>query len=142
MDRSVNERFVAYLESNKIDEPKIYLKLHILKGKWNNYKSGTRPITILDLISIINEFKNLNARWLLTGEGNMLTETDENNFDFTSPICKNPICQEKINSLEKCNDLLEKHNSFLQQTISEMSKKGVLIQGEPSGGVEAPGKTG
>ena len=45
MDRSVNERFVAYLESNKIDEPKIYLKLHILKGKWNNYKSGTRPIS-------------------------------------------------------------------------------------------------
>lgn len=144
-DRSVNERFRHFLSKTKgSDEPSVYKELHITTQTWSNYKHGTRPITLDDLISIVRYFKQLNARWLLTNEGNMTEEANSykaeqlSESNQTTPPYKCKICDEKDKQLNLMQMLIDELKA--QREIYEERRRN--CPGESSGGVESPGKTG
>lgn len=145
IDRSINERFRQFLENaGKIDEPSAYKKLHITPQKWSNYKEGVRPITRDDLIGIVGYFKQLNARWLLTNEGEMIIQGKSSqaeksiNHEQTTPPYKCKICEEKDKQIYLMEMLIDEFRR--QRDMDEERRRS--LQGESSGGVEMPGKTG
>lgn len=125
--RSVNERFKEYLEFKNIDAPAHYKAINISKELWSNYKEGERAIPLNRVCDIVQYFKDLNSRWLLTGEGSMI-ETNYQQHDnrysandspqpppITQRRCSDPGCNAE---LVKLNDEIVRYKLIIDQLIN------------------------
>jgi hypothetical protein len=69
---TINQRLAEYIESEKINSPDVYKAIGASRQTWNGWIGHGRPISLAKTQGIVTFCKNLNARWLLTGEGEML----------------------------------------------------------------------
>jgi hypothetical protein len=127
-------KFMKYVNFTQIDLKNLLkLRTHTPVSNWYNEKEN---IPDKHLPEIIRRFPDLNARWLITGDGTMLNEGMAVVNDPQPPYNTLESLKEKISSLEKDKE-------FLQQSLMEaLRQKGGCPPGELKGGVEKPGRTG
>jgi len=144
---TINQRLKSYFREMELVQERIAEDLGATKQQMSNWLSDTK-IPLETLTRIFLMFKNLNARWIFTGEGSMLMEANETPYVTTElkrnsnepqppyhTECKNPLCKLRIESLEREIQLLEAN-------ISDLRRKENCGQGELKGGVEKRGKAG
>ena len=139
MKKTVNDRLIELQSVKKFQWNRLQLDLGISNQQqitnWITEKNR-EPIPPKHILKIIELFPDLNARWLITGEGNMLNDGMAVVNDPQPPYNTLESLKEKISSLEKDKE-------FLQQSLIEaLRQRGGCPTGELTGGVESPGKTG
>jgi hypothetical protein len=100
----VKERLLLFLKSNSISKNSFYKEINVSNGYLDKQSAVNSDV----LARIIKKYNELNYKWLLLGEGEMI-ETP-NQADSITPSCAE-YCQlkdyiielqkEKIRSLEK-----------------------------------------
>ena len=70
-DEQIGERLRAFQMAMKITQTVLAQHAGVKQGFLSQVFSGKKQISAKVLINITNAFKNLNVRWLLTGEGDM-----------------------------------------------------------------------
>jgi len=76
MKTTINNRLKEYIELNNINPPDFYHKVGASRMEYFSWMNESRPIPLRYLLAILNFYPNLNARWLLLGDGNS-TEINE-----------------------------------------------------------------
>lgn len=108
---TINQRLKEYFESKKIDAPEFYKKIGIDRIEWSGWINSAKPISLLKLQRIVNTFPDLNARWLLTGEGDMLV--------FEPVGAK--VAAERSAGNEVGNEILELYKKMLADKDNEIN---------------------
>jgi hypothetical protein len=75
MDLSVNKRFKEYVDIKKIDQVEIVETIQVEKTQISKWLKPKIQISGTGLIAIVKNYKDIDARWLLTGEGSMFEAT-------------------------------------------------------------------
>jgi len=92
---SINQRLKYFLEIQELTHRYVARQLNINEKQFNNWMNTTKP-SIEGLEKIILHFKNLNVRWLMTGEGEPIIL--ENQIKSTSDV-ENRETMQQIKSL-------------------------------------------
>lgn len=71
IDEQIGERLETYQKSQNITQTTLAQAAGIRQGFLNQILRGKKGISAKVIINISRAFKNLNLRWLLTGEGEM-----------------------------------------------------------------------
>lgn len=74
MEQTVKERLILFVRTKNISQKKFETLAGLSNGYLNNLKNSP---TVDKLQSILKAFPELNRRWLLTGEGEMLNYDDD-----------------------------------------------------------------
>ena len=113
----IKQRILHFADSLNISKRDFYKNTGISRGTLES-KTGITEDTITKVFAA---YQNLSPLWLITGEGSMLTNSDNTNFVAKEDGCeyKNcKFCHEKdrtIHALEKAVDALEKINHSLEK---------------------------
>jgi len=117
MINTISERLRKFLKYRGIDEGKFALLLKLSKQQVSLWFTNVNGIPTKHLSITLEQFKNLNARWLLTGVGEMLNtvgyknEEENHDPDNADPkqnyYCNNPACKSQIDALNKALDAKE-----------------------------------
>jgi transcriptional regulator with XRE-family HTH domain len=75
---TINQRLREFIEKKNISQVEIADKLNVDKKQFNNWMTGTK-VPVNSLALILEMFPELNARWLLTGNGYMINDMNEIN---------------------------------------------------------------
>ncbi len=120
---SVKERLIKFLKYKGIGQKKFADKIGVSSGYVNAIRISIQPKT-LDKIAM--HFPELNTSWLLTGEGEMLRNTDtpssnENNIELLSKLLseKDARLKEKDETIAALKDNL----TSLQKQIALLESK-------------------
>jgi transcriptional regulator with XRE-family HTH domain len=116
--RGINQRFVEFVELNKLRKKEIAVLLGVADTRFKQWEDNTRPISA-DLIQIIcAQFPALNARWLITGEGEMMLTAQEqlNNANGTDGLQNKSVIE-----------FLKQQNEEYKREILELSKKNAVL---------------
>lgn len=70
-EMTVNQTIEIFLKSKKMTQQEFAIQMGVTKQTINNWVTGAVQIPVKHIIAILNQFPELNARWLLTGEGEM-----------------------------------------------------------------------
>lgn len=117
MEFSVNKRLVEIQKLKNFSWEELRLQLGVNKpqqiSNWVNFKD---KLPSRHIIKIIELFPDINARWFITGEGNITEQTPQHVIEEPKEIynTKCPLCKEKDRSLK----LLEKMVSELEQACA------------------------
>lgn len=115
-------RLDAFMKAKGLNNNTIALEANISNGLIS--KSRKRRDISLDILSkILNTYPNLDANWLLTGNGYMLKQIENYNYPDNSYIVE--LQKDKIETLQQ--ELLQLKNEYLKENsnavISESPKK-------------------
>lgn len=112
---TVNQNIDTLLRAKKLTQQELAQQMGLTKQTINNWITGTAQIPLKHLVSLLKLFSDVNARWLLTGEGDM--GDDEKTF------ASNPRLEGKIEILE--SQLKEKEDKIaeLYKIIGRLEKK-------------------
>jgi hypothetical protein len=123
MEKTINKRLSEFIVSQKIDEPLTYKTIGILRQDWHAYLNSGKPITLIKIQKIISHFPQLDARWLLTGDGNMLnTVSKKTEYELNNSISLTgekdsvyncPICKEKERIILANEKIIETQNKYI-----------------------------
>lgn len=140
MSWTVNQRFAEFVEYTKLGNKEFAESINAQPNEVTNWKAETK-IPLYRLETILNKYKNLNARWLITGEGKMLNEENSQIEDPTSPYNIKNTEDTNVRLWKRIEDL-EALNSELCRALINIREKGCIEKGEPPGGVEKNRDTG
>lgn len=132
---SINQRVIEFFESKKIPAPDFYRKIGVNRIEWSKWVNDFKPITVKHLQSIISAYNELNARWLMTGEGEMminekqpveyLNQTNLPEIVEDYGCCK--LCNEKEKRIADKEEIikgLNKHIELLEFTLGKSRSTG------------------
>lgn len=151
MDLSVNKRFKEYIDFKKINNVEIVKTIHIGKDQISKWLKSVIQISGTGLIAIVKNYKDIDARWLLTGEGSMLESTyqqHDNRYSANDSPQPPPIPQRRCNDpgcnaeLSKLNDEIVRYKLIIDQLINRAD---ILRKDDPpekyvTGGVAKSGQ--
>lgn len=126
MQNTLNERLKEYLEVEKISAPNIYNKIGVSRTNWFGWISQNKAIPLNKVQAIIALLPNINARWLLTGEGEMLVGSETPRIGYKENDClrkaEEPggclVCAEK----ERLIEMQNKHIEYLELSLGKKKK--------------------
>jgi len=80
----VNQRFISFIEKKNIEKKGFSMRLGIKPSAITLWQTNQRTVTVSALKQICVENKDLDARWLLTGEGETREKEsrDRSSIDF------------------------------------------------------------
>jgi hypothetical protein len=133
----IKKRIIQYLDIKGISKYEFYQKTKISNGILSQ-KGG---LTEDNILKILSYYKDINANWLLTGEGPMLRETTEYNNGPPAQIPVKPkqeyntcpLCKEK----DKVIAAQEKTIALLEDQLREC-KQSRAKEGEPAQPIHGP----
>lgn len=96
-------------------------------------KAMESEFNLSSIDKILSSFPEINERWLLTGEGEMLKSSAEEKKETQSQI----LSQKYMAALERCNELHEK-NSKLQEEIAELKVENERLRNDFSSAATDP----
>ena len=145
---TVGQRIKEFMECKELSRKAIGKALLIDDSQISKWTEGKLAVPDKHFVSILQNYPDLNANWLLRGTGPMLLTSSEENpiskiEDPASPYvspCSNPACKKQLNDLIQKHEI-EKERLWLH--IGELTRK----VGQPSentiqGGVEETRRTG
>ncbi len=158
MEVSIGQRLKAFIEYKKMKPVDVANILGYPKQQLSSWMNNKTQITTAFLPVLLGSFRELNARWLLTGEGEMLESTSNKTpylpmspeiktaNEHTSPYpnqCTNPLCTMHIEMLMNEVEMLKEFNKALQNNLDDLRQKGGRHgPGEIEGGVDQSRITG
>ena len=119
MDSTVKERLIEYIKFKKISKSEFGRRI----GVSNAYISSMRKSMDPDKIKSISlNFPDLNIGWLLTGEGEMLTQSSSSpSLEATSvALSSEAILSKTIEMLAESNRVLAETNRRLVEKLSNL----------------------
>jgi transcriptional regulator with XRE-family HTH domain len=133
-ERDVNQRFMNFLEERKISQSSIASLLNVTKQRVQQWKTMDKQITLKYLMRFCEAYPELNTRWLLTGEGEMIQKAGPqakkkegerlNVEESGDKYCSR--CSEKAEKIQ----LLENNIKVLSDLINEKQKVINLLEGK------------
>ena len=110
MESSINERLKQSVEYKKINPPDIYNKIGVRRQIWGGWLNQNQAIPLDKLVKIVKLIPDIDARWLLTGEGEMINQPGAIPELVEEPkgTYKNSDCCTRCKDLEKQIALYEK----------------------------------
>lgn len=102
--KTINERLHYFLKFSKLSQVEVAEKLNISTSRLANWLAKS-SISMYNLSEILELFENLNARWLLTGQGQMINEpgaipelVEEPKATYKNNCCE--LCAQKDRQIE------------------------------------------
>jgi transcriptional regulator with XRE-family HTH domain len=113
---SVNDRLRYFLKNNGLSQEEAAKRLNISPQRLNNWLAKS-SIPMYNLTDLLELFPNLDARWLLTGKGNML-------YDGLTVVAEpeNGYGKKEEECCKRCEDK-ERIIKAYELLIAEMQKK-------------------
>ena len=120
MDLSVNKRLIKYITAKEIEQKELAKELGLTSQQINKWIKLKEQVPDKHIPQIIKIYKDLSARWFITGEGSMDTndETSDNNGPDQPCSEDCPLCKEKDKRIE----LLERIIKDQDNRISELER--------------------
>lgn len=142
MELTVNERFVIFFDSLGMKNEEFAKSIKATPKETSNWKSHTKiPLDRLKII--LEKYDRLNARWLITGEGEMLISENYRAGEPASPYNTLENLKLENENLKKRVAELEDDKVYLKARLKDaLTQRGGYVQGEIAGGVDTPSKTG
>jgi transcriptional regulator with XRE-family HTH domain len=140
-ERDVNQRFMNFLEERKISQSSIASLLNVTKQRVQQWKTMDKQITLKYLMKFCEAYPELNVRWLMTGEGEMLSKEVSSTIEGNISEPEKKYCSgcgqkiEKINLLESNMRTMEITINTLNNLVEEKQKVINLLEGKISPGV-------
>jgi len=122
MEQSVNKRLEVFIKSSNISKVDFALSIGRVKQDIDRWVNGGIKIPVPSLTDILKTYPDLNARWLLTGEGEMLTSSIEKEVNQYKENEKMHMAEEMQITRFSCSDCIEK------ERIIQAQKKTIEIQ--------------
>jgi transcriptional regulator with XRE-family HTH domain len=129
--KSVNERLRFFLDNRHVDQSQLARQLTVNKQTINNWVTDT-SIPMGRISELLVMFSDLNARWLLTGQGEMLNGgvnipelLEEPKAAYKNNCCE--LCKEKDKRIEDKDSQIEdlkRINNWLQNQIDAKKETG------------------
>ena len=110
MDLSINQRLREFITSKKISQEGFRISIGVAKKQQvSGWLTGVDKIPEKYLIETIRKYRDVNARWLLLGEGSMMEgESIEMEIQEPKPEYKNCIaCQAKDAHIKSLNEYID-----------------------------------
>ena len=119
-DMNFIERLQYFMEKKGINDNQMTVNAGLSVGLIGKAKVSGKGMSSMNIEKILLVCKDLNARWLLTGEGEMLSITEStSNTELTSFLkIQNKELQEKV-------ERLNREVGDLQRQLSELKKANV-----------------
>jgi len=121
---TINQRLKSIFEEKKIKVNAVAAELEIDYRQFNNWLNNTKP-SVEGLQKILRYLPDIDARWLLTGEGEMLNQSEailemveEPKATYKNNCCE--LCREKdkqIEGLKADKEELIKDKEWLKSQI-------------------------
>lgn len=116
MEKTVKQRLVEFIAALNITQAEFQRRCNLSSGYINNMVNG---IGAAKLDQILSEFPILNAKWLLTGEGEMLKEQikQEVTGNNNTSIAGNSNNVNSSSALERAIDEIAEMRKLLQEQV-------------------------
>ena len=117
MKTTISQRLANYLDHMRISQEDYREVIGVKKQQVSAWLTFKEDVPDKHLIKTIEMYQNLNARWLLTGEGPMLEAEKVNELEKLSTY-KQPDIDNKSNAereLELTKKLLERTEELLRE---------------------------
>jgi len=125
MDISTNQRIIKLITETSSTNKEFARQIGIKQQNITQWKENSSYVSPRILCKIIKQFPDINARWLITGEGEMYrNDIDVNDFQE-----KNNTIMESTNSYKTENEILKDRIKYLEKTLKE---KDLLLSGKES----------
>lgn len=116
MEKDVIQRIKEIISVYNINENILSKKIGIAQSTLNGYFNNNRKLSFTTISSILNEFEDISAEWLLRGKGNMY------NTENSMPDIKTGDMQKIYETVVKDKDeQIEKMKAEINQLIGENS---------------------
>ena len=121
---TVGERLRSFLDKKKIPHKKITTLTGIRKENISLWLSGEKTIPLKHVQSILQAYKDLDARWFITGEPG--TETIAEVSDPVQPfVLKCSLCAEKDERIKELKDHIATLKGEAKKESSDGDRKKV-----------------
>lgn len=117
MKNAVNERLGIFIDHLRITNVDFGDSINETKQVVGNWLSDTK-IPVTSLGDILRIYPQLNARWLLTGEGQML-EGEQQGMDEKEI----PLYKQQNEMMQKVLEIQEKYVTVIERENEELRKK-------------------
>jgi transcriptional regulator with XRE-family HTH domain len=120
VDLSVNKRLIKYVTAKEIEQKELARELGLTSQQINKWIKLKEQVPDKHIPQIIKIYKDLSARWFITGEGSMNPSDETNGNNGPDQPCPEdcPLCKEKDKRIE----LLEKIMKDQDKKITEWEK--------------------
>lgn len=116
MEKDVIQRIKEIISVYNINENILSKKIGIAQSTLNGYFNNNRKLSFTTISSILNEFEDISAEWLLRGKGNMY------NTENSVPDIKTGDMQSVYETVVRDKDeQIEKMKAEINQLIGENS---------------------
>lgn len=114
MEKDVIQRIKEIISVYNINENILSKKIGIAQSTLNGYFNNNRKLSFTTISSILNEFEDISAEWLLRGKGNMY------NTENSVPDIKTGDMQSVYETVVRDKDeQIEKMKAEINQLIGE-----------------------
>ena len=122
-NETIKDRLVSFIRYLSVSQRKFELRCGLSNGYVNNIRCSITPDK---LQQIVQQYPELNAGWLMTGEGSMLksgnisqTVTGDGNFSVAGNgnSVANPDSAELLRLRKEVETLREQNNELVKQVI-------------------------
>lgn len=116
------DRILKIIELKNINKNRFYKET----GLSNGFLDKVKDIGASKIELILNSFPDINAEWLITGNGEMLNNTYSDKINaVTEPVTEdNPLSklQQENKELKELVSILKDQNQLLKETIEMMKE--------------------
>ena len=120
---TINQRLKEFVDHNNISAPDLYRKIGVSRMDYSGWITAGKPISVNKLQAILQLYPDLNARWLLLGEGTMQENTPMQNLD-PLPVCDNCTSKQiQIDLLTENTKTLNEYILVLKENINDLRHK-------------------
>lgn len=111
--KEISERLLQFTKQHKIKDRALARRLGIGYPQISKWRANTANISPRLILIVLNEYTNLNANWLLRGQGNMLQSEEGIKTDST---IEKKVILEALSTRDKQVDQLI---NMLQNTLKK-----------------------
>ena len=121
---TINQRLKEFVDQNNIAAPDLYRKIGVSRMDYSGWITAGKPISVNKLQTILQLYPDLNARWLLLGEGEMQENMPVNQSRARLPECEN--CSSKQIQIDLLAENIKTLNEYvlaLKENINDLRHK-------------------
>ena len=118
MENEIINRLDMYIRTNGLNDHKVTVQCGLSIGALGNARKNGKGISSRNIEKILSTYKDLNARWLLTGEGEMVEVEPSQTDSGTIQLLKEHN-RELIEKIEK----LSRELGDKERQIAELKKE-------------------
>jgi hypothetical protein len=130
---SYNDRLKEFIDTNKIHYPDLYKKIGASRMEFYCWLNTGKAISLGKIIAILQLYPQLNARWFLTGEGDMQegfngrlppsSEMQEKKCEgCVSRQIQIDMLSDNVNTLKDYLSVLKEQVAYLKKMLAEAVK--------------------